>query len=172
MVQLTEALFEAEEVIEESTAARYHYLMFRKNMKKIRSSKEDLSDELLVRRRHTSAPQAPVPIHTLSHEGSPELRQVADKVLGNLQRLPDSWPVIRFDLMLHKSASYYAIWRRFCILMNIFGHSPRRPLMQLLMSMHEGFLSIWCSSWLSGSSWPWSLQGFHKGSCARLSIPS
>ena len=36
-----------------------------------------------------------------------------DKVLGNLQHLPDSSPLIRFDLMLHKSASYYAIWRRF-----------------------------------------------------------
>ena len=29
------------------------------------------------------------------------------------QHLPDSWPLIRFDLMLHKSANYYAIWRRF-----------------------------------------------------------
>ena len=36
-----------------------------------------------------------------------------DKVLGNLQHLSDLWPLIRFDLMLHKSANYYAIWRRF-----------------------------------------------------------
>ena len=49
----------------------------------------------------------------MSHEGSPELpRRVVDKVLGNLQ-LPDSWPLMRFDLMLHKSGSFYAIWRRF-----------------------------------------------------------
>ena len=50
----------------------------------------------------------------MSHEGSPELpRRVVDKVLGNLQHLPDAWPLMRFDLMLHKSSSFYAIWRRF-----------------------------------------------------------
>ena len=40
-------------------------------------------------------------------------RRVVDKVLGNLQHLPDAWPLMRFDLMLHKSSSFYAIWRRF-----------------------------------------------------------
>ena len=50
----------------------------------------------------------------MSHEGSPELpRRVVDKALGNLQHLPDAWPLMRFDLMLHKSSSFYAIWRRF-----------------------------------------------------------
>ena len=50
----------------------------------------------------------------MSHEGSPELpRRVVDNIIGNLQHLPDSWPLIRFDFMLHRSANYYAIWRRF-----------------------------------------------------------
>ena len=49
----------------------------------------------------------------MSHKGSPELpRRVVDKVLGNLQHLPDAWPLMRFD-MLHKSSRFYAIWRRF-----------------------------------------------------------
>ena len=115
VVQLTEALLEAEEVIEESTAARHHYLNVQKehedNLEQQGGSKRRATGST---RRHTPAPQAPVPIHTLSHEGSPELpRRVVDKVLGNLQHSPDSWPLIRFDLTLHKSASYYAIWRRF-----------------------------------------------------------
>ena len=54
------------------------------------------------------------PVAAMSHKGSLELpRRVADKVLGNLQHLPDSWPLMRFDLMLHKLESFYAIWRRF-----------------------------------------------------------
>ena len=65
-------------------------------------------------RARAEAPTALPPVAAMSHEGSPELpRRVVDKVLGNLQHLPDSWPLMRFDLMLHKSDSFYAIWRRF-----------------------------------------------------------
>ena len=65
-------------------------------------------------RARAQAPTALPPVAAMSHEGSPELpRRVVDKVLGNLQHLPDSWPLMRFDLMLHKSGSFYAIWRRF-----------------------------------------------------------
>ena len=66
---------------------------------------------------HTTRAQAPTalpPVAAMSHKGSPELpRRVVDKVLGNLQHLPDSWPLMRFDLILHKSESFYAFWRRF-----------------------------------------------------------
>ena len=115
VVQLTEALLEAGAVIEESTNARHRYLDVQRehedNLEQRGGHKRRATG---TTRRRTPAPADPIPIHTLSHEGSPELpRRVVDKVLGNLQHLPDSWPLIRFDLMLHKSASYYAIWRRF-----------------------------------------------------------
>ena len=101
VVQLTEALLEAEAVIEESTAARHHYLNVQKehedNLEQQGGHKRRATGST---RRRTPAPEAPLPIHVLSHEGSPELpRRVVDKVLGNLQHLPDS--------------SDYAIWRRF-----------------------------------------------------------
>ena len=174
VVQLTEALLEAEAVIEESTAARHHYLNVQKehedNLEQQGGHKRRATGST---RRRTPAPEAPLPIHLLSHEGSPELpRTVVDKVLGNLQHLPDFWPLIRFDLMLHNRPATMPFGDASCISMSICGHSHRRLLMQPLMSMHEGLLSIWCSSWLSGSSWPWSLPGNHKGSCTRLSLPS
>ena len=162
VVQLTEALLEAEEVIEASTAARHHYLNVQKehedNLEQQGGHKRRATGST---RRSTPAPAAPPPIHMLLREGLPTLpRTVVDKVLGNLQHLPDTWPLIRFDLMLRKSASYYAIWRRFLHLSEYLRtFSPDTANVQLLMSMHEGLLSIWCSSWLSGSSWPWSLQG-------------
>ena len=80
-----------------------------------------------------------------------------DKVLGNLQHLPDSWPLIRFDLMLRKSASYCAIWRRFLHL-NEYLRAFRLPT-QPLISMRKGLLSIWCSFWPSGSLWRWNPLG-------------
>ena len=115
VMQLSQALLEAGDIMEESTAARHRYLDVQ------REHEETLEQHGGSKRRatgttrtRTPAPAEPAPITTLSQEGSPELpRRVVDKVLGNLQHLPDSWPLIRFDLMLHKSANYYAIWRRF-----------------------------------------------------------
>ena len=98
VVQLSEALLEAEAAIEESFAARHRYLNVQKehedNLEQQGGHKRRATGST---RRRTPAPAAPLPIHLLSHKGSPEL----------------PWPLIRFDLMLHKSASYYAIWRRF-----------------------------------------------------------
>ena len=113
VMQLSQALLEAGDIIEESTTARHRYLDAQ--------SEEALEQQGGSKRRATGttrtsapAPAELAPIATLSHEGSPELpRRVVDNIIGNLQHLPDSWPLIRFDLMLHKSANYYAIWRRF-----------------------------------------------------------
>ena len=115
VMQLSQALLEAGDIMEESTLARHRYLDVQ------REHEETLEQQGGSKRRatgttraRTPAPAEPAHITTLSQEGSPELpRRVVDKVLGNLQHLPDSWPLIRFDLMLHKSANYYAIWRRF-----------------------------------------------------------
>ena len=115
VMQLSQALLEAGNIIEESTKARHRYLDVQsereETLKQHGGSKRRATG---TTRTRTPAPAEPAPIATLSQEGSPELpRRVVDKVLGNLQHLPDSWPLIRFDLMLHKSANYYAIWRRF-----------------------------------------------------------
>ena len=109
VMQLSQALLEAGNIIEESTRARHRYLDVQ------REHEETLEQQGGSKRRaRAPAPADPAPIATLSQEGSPELpRRVVDKILGNLQHLPGSWPLIRFDLMLHKSANYYAIWRRF-----------------------------------------------------------
>ena len=115
VMQLAAALVEAEDIIAESTDARHRYLDVQTE------HEETLEQQGGGKRRatgttrmHTPAPEEPIPIHTLSKEGSPELPcRVVDKVLGNLQHLPDSWPLMRFDLMLHKSANFFAIWRRF-----------------------------------------------------------
>ena len=111
----SQALLEAGDIIEESTTARRRYLDVQ------RAHEEALEQQGGSKRRATGttrtstpAPAKLAPLATLSHKGSPELpRQVVDSIIGNLQHLPDSWPLIRFDLMLHKSANYYAIWRRF-----------------------------------------------------------
>ena len=115
VMQLSQALLEAGDIIEESTTARHRYLEVQ------REHEETLEQQGGSKRRATGttrtiapAPAVLTPIATMSHEGSPELpRRVVDNIIGNLQHLPDSWPLIRFDLMLHKSANYYAIWRRF-----------------------------------------------------------
>ena len=115
VMQLSQALLEAGDIVEESTTARHRYLDVQ------REHEEGLEQQGGSKRRATGttrtsapAPAELAPIATLSHEGSPELpRRVVDNIIGNLQHLPDSWPLIRFDLMLHKSANYYAIWRRF-----------------------------------------------------------
>ena len=115
VMQLSQALLEAGDIIEESTTARHRYLEVQ------REHEETLEQQGGSKRRATGttrtiapAPAVLTPVATMSHEGSPELpRRVVDNIIGNLQHLPDSWPLIRFDLMLHKSANYYAIWRRF-----------------------------------------------------------
>ena len=109
VMQLSQALLEAGDIIEESTTARHRYLDVQ------REHEETLEQQGGSKRRatgttRTSAPAPAVltPIATLSHEGSPELpRRVVDNIIGNLQHLPDSWPLIRFDLMLHKSAFFF-----------------------------------------------------------------
>ena len=115
VMQLSQALLEAGDIIEESTTARHRYLDVQ------REHEETMEQQGGSKRRATgttrttaAAPAVLSPIATMSHEGSPELpRRVVDNIIGNLQHLPDSWPLIRFDLMLHKSANCYAIWRRF-----------------------------------------------------------
>ena len=103
------------QAIDLANSARLHYLEVQKE------HEEEIGQRGGSKRRATGstrqsipAPAAPPAIHTLSHEGSPILpRAIFDKVLSNLRHLPENWPLMRFDLMLHKSASYYAIWRRF-----------------------------------------------------------
>ena len=40
-------------------------------------------------------------------------RPIVDKLLANVAHLPDNWPLMKMDLMLHKSESFYTVWRRF-----------------------------------------------------------
>ena len=95
--------------------ARHRYLAVQKDHEETKETQGESKRRATgTTRARTQAPTALPPVAAMSHEGSPELpRQVVDKVLGNLQHLPDSWPLMRFDLMLHKSGSFYAIWRRF-----------------------------------------------------------
>ena len=113
----------------------------------------------------TPAPPNPIPIYTLSQEGSPELpRRVVDKVLGNLQHFPDSWPLIRFDLRLHKSASYYAIWRRFLHL-NEYLRTFTSETANATIDAHARGLTEhlvqFLAEWIT-VSWPWNLQGLSR----------
>ena len=92
VMQLSQALLEAGDIIEESTTARHRYLDAQ------REHEETLEQQGGSKRRATGttrtsapAPAALTPIATLSHEGSPELpRRVVDNIIGNLQHLPDS----------------------------------------------------------------------------------
>ena len=99
----------------EPTQARHRYLAVQKDHEEAKETQGESKRRATgTTRARAEAPTALPPVAAMSHEGSPELpRRVVDKVLGNLQHLPDSWPLIRFDLMLHKSGSFYAIWRRF-----------------------------------------------------------
>ena len=100
--------------LEESTTARHRYLDVQRAHEEALEQQGGSKRRATTTRTSTPAPAELAPLATLSHEGSPELpRRVVDSIIGNLQHLPDSWPLIRFDLMLHKSANYYAIWRRF-----------------------------------------------------------
>ena len=115
VMQLSQALLEAGDIIQESTQARHRYLAAQKDHEEAKETQGESKRRATgTTRARAEAPTALPPVAAMSHEGSPELpRRVVDKVLGNLQHLPDSWPLMRFDLMLHKSGSFYAIWRRF-----------------------------------------------------------
>ena len=114
VMQLSQALLEAGDILEESTTARHRYLDVQREPEALAQQGGNKRRATGTTRTRAPDPAELAPIATLSHEGSPELpRRVVDNILGNLQHLPDSWPLIRFDLMLHKSANYYAIWRRF-----------------------------------------------------------
>ena len=52
--------------------------------------------------------------------------------------LPDKWALMQFDLMLHKSAGFYAIWRRF---------------LHLKALAHVGRHGCGCCHWWSCSQW-------------------
>ena len=92
VMQLSQALLEAGNIIEESTRARHRYLDVQ------REHEETLEQRGGSKRRGTGttrtrapAPADPAPIATLSQEGSPEFpRRVVDKIFRNLQHLPDS----------------------------------------------------------------------------------
>ena len=82
VMQLAQALMEAELIIEESTVARRRYLDVQ------REYEETLEQQGGQKRRATgttsctSTPADPLPIHTMLKEGSPKLpRRVVDKVL-------------------------------------------------------------------------------------------
>ena len=112
-MQLSQALLEAGDIIQESTLARHRYLAVQKEHEETKGTQGESKRRATgTTRARAQAPTELPPVAAMSHEGSPELpRWVVDKVLGNLQHLPDSWPLMRFDLMLHKSGSFYAIWR-------------------------------------------------------------
>ena len=110
-LQLSQALLEVGDIIQESTLARHRYLEVQKEheeaLEQQGGNKRRATGTQGTTRARAQVPADPAPITTMSHEGSPELpRRVMDKVLGNLQHLPDSWPLIRFDLMLHKSENF------------------------------------------------------------------
>ena len=116
VMQLSQALLEAGDIIiQESTQARHRYLAVQKEHEETKETQGKSKRRAPgTTRARVQAPSKLPPVAAMSHEGSPELpRRVVDKVLGNLQHLPDSWPLMQFDLMLHKSGSFYAIWRRF-----------------------------------------------------------
>ena len=179
VMQLSQALLEAGDTIQESTQARHRYLAVQKDHEEAKETQGESKRRATGTTRARAAAPATLPqAAAMSHEGSPELpRRVVDKVLGNLadavakryrpwpkglrtdslpwfdsplvqgasrlrytdkaqmqrpghtgrkalatkkdkvlgnlQHLPDAWPLMRFDLMLHKSSSFYAIWRRF-----------------------------------------------------------
>ena len=91
MVQLTQALLEAEAVIEESTAARHRYLNVQKehedNLEQQGGHKRRATGST---RRRTPAPVAPLPIHMLSHEGPPTLPRSLTRFWEtcNMYRIP------------------------------------------------------------------------------------
>ena len=110
VMQLSQALLEAGDIIEESTTARHRYLDVQ------REHEEALEQQGGSKRRATGttrtnapAPAELAPIATLSHEGSPELpRRVVDNIIGNLQHLPDSWPLIQISQLLCHLATIFA----------------------------------------------------------------
>ena len=114
-MQLSQALLEAGDIIQESTQARHRHLAVQKNHEEAKETQGESKRRAAgTTRARAAAPTALPPVAAMSHESSPELpRRAVDKVLGNLQHLPNAWPLMRFDLMLHKSGSFYAIWRRF-----------------------------------------------------------
>ena len=95
------------DIIQESMQARHRHLAVQKDHEEAKETQGESKRRATgTTRARAEAPTALPPVAAMSHEGSPELpRRVVDKVVGNLQHLPDSWPLMRFDLMLHKSFS-------------------------------------------------------------------
>ena len=100
VMQLSQALLEAGDIIQESTQARHRYLAVQKDHEEAKETQGESKRRATgTTRARAEAPTALPPVAAMSHEGSPELpRRVVDKVLGNLQHLPDSWLVISVRL--------------------------------------------------------------------------
>ena len=174
VVQLTEALLEAEGAIEESTAARHRYLNVQKEHEDNLEQQGGHGDELLVRRGDVRLPlQRHFPYIYCPTRG---------RLNCHVKSLTKVWVTCSTYLM--PGPWYVLIWcytnrpatmpsgEGFCISMSICGPSHQRLLMQPLMSMHEGLLSIGAVSGRVGPHGLGTRQGNYKGSSPWLSLPS